>query len=48
MKLLKQNNNQIVSPKILLKQIKETQFSKNQKITQKKQGMIYPIKNKEL
>ena len=44
MKLLKQNNNQIVSPKILLKQIKETQFSKNQK----KQGMIYPIKNKEL
>jgi len=41
-----QKNNAIVSSKVLLKQIKETQITKNQKTTKQKQRIIHQMKNK--
>ena len=46
MKSLNQKNNPIISSKILLKQIKETQIAKNQKTTKQKQRIIHQMKNK--
>jgi len=45
-KSLNQKNNPIISSKILLKQIKETQIAKNQKTTKQKQRIIHQMKNK--
>jgi hypothetical protein len=45
-KSLDQKNNSIISSKILLKQIKETQIAKNQKTTKQKQRIIHQMKNK--
>jgi len=45
-KSLNQKNNSIISSKILLKQIKETQIAKNQKTTKQKQRIIHQMKNK--
>lgn len=47
-KSLNENNNQNISSKILLKQIKEIQILKHQKTAQKKQGVIHQMKNKGL
>jgi hypothetical protein len=46
MKSLIQKNNPIVSSKVLLKQIKETQVAKNKKTTKQKQRIIHQMKNK--
>jgi len=45
-KSLIQKNNPIVSSKVLLKQIKETQVTKNKKTTKQKQRIIHQMKNK--
>jgi hypothetical protein len=45
-KSLNQKSNPIISSKILLKQIKETQIAKNQKTTKQKQRIIHQMKNK--
>jgi hypothetical protein len=44
-KSLTQKTNSIISSKILLKQIKETQIAKNQKTTKQKQRIIHQMKN---
>jgi hypothetical protein len=46
MKSSNQKNNSIVSSKVLLKQIKETQITKNQKTTKQKQRIIHQMKSK--
>jgi hypothetical protein len=45
-KSLNQKNNPIVSSKVLLKQIKETQVAINKKTTKQKQRIIHQMKNK--
>jgi len=45
---LSKNNDQIISSKILINQIKDIQISKEQKTTHEKQRIIRQMKNKRL
>ena len=45
---LQENNNQVFSSKIIIKQIKEIQTTKNKKIIKKNQRLLSQMKNEGL